>query len=228
MTDQKEMACGLMQQNRYSEALPIFLQMVESSSDDWWLYYMAGQCFRFINNIPEAVRFLNKSVTLNPNESKTLLALGIALQLADEYELAIEMLKKAIGLEPKLITGYNSIGLTYKKIGKRREAIEWYGKAIEVLVDAAHEEVRKKPDKCYKDEIEDGKTIRYVLPYVFSKTHELLCSDPTYAIIKNNIGVCLMELGDIDAAREQYRESIEFIPDGYNYPDPFINLEAIG
>ena len=60
------------------------------------------------------------------------------------------------------------------------------------------------------------------------KIQEVLCSEPTYAIIKNNMGVCLLELGEQNSAREQFRESIEFVPDGYNYPDPLEHLESIG
>jgi hypothetical protein len=37
-----------------------------------------------------------------------------------------------------------------------------------------------------------------------------------------------MELGDAGAARQQFEEAIEFIPDGYNYPDPHNHLAAIG
>ena len=227
MPDQRDAAVRLMQQQKFSEALPRFLYLIKSSSDDWSLYYMAGQCFRFMNNIPEAIKFLTKSAMLNPNEAQIFLGLGIALQLAEEYELAIENLKHAVRLKPLLFSAYNSIGLTYRKIGQFREALEWYSKAAEGIVAAVSDEVHKDRGKCFRDEIVDGKKTLIVLPYALEKTHEMLRSDPLYAIVKNNIGVCQMELGDIDSAREQFRESIEFIPDGYNYPDPFKHLESI-
>jgi tetratricopeptide (TPR) repeat protein len=231
MSDQRERAIWLMQQQRFSEALPIFLRLTESDANDWSLYYMAGQCLRFINNIPEAVRFLTKAASLNPDrqsEAQILLALGIALQLAEEYELAIKKLEQAVRLEPKLFSAYNSIGLTYRKVGQFRKALEWYSKAAESIVAAICDEVRNDSEKCFKEGIVDGKKVLIVLPDALEKIHEMLRSDQIYAIVKNNIGVCLMELGDIGSAREQFRESIEFIPEGYNYPDPFKHLEAIG
>jgi tetratricopeptide (TPR) repeat protein len=228
MSDQRDVAIGLMRQQKFSEALPIFLHLMESNLDDGSLYYMAGQCFRLINNIPEAVRFLTKSASLNPNEAHTFLALGIALQLAEEYELAIEKLKHAVSLEPVLFSAYNSIGLTYSKIGQFREALEWYSKAVEGIVASVTDEVYKDRERCFRDEIVDEQRTLVVLPYAMEKIHEMLRSDPMFAIVKNNIGVCLMELGDIASAREQFRESVEFIPDGYNYPDPFKHLESIG
>ena len=188
---------------------------------------MAGQCSRFMNSFPEAIQHLTRAASLNPVEPQIFLALGIALQLAEDYELAIEKLEQAVRLDPQLFSAYNSIGLTFRKIGKFREALEWYTKAADGIISTVSKEVHKERDKCFRDEVIDGKKTRVVLPYVFEKTHEILCSDPVYATIKKNIGVCLIELGDIVSAREQLQESIEFIPDGYNYPDPFKNLEKI-
>ena len=66
-----------------------------------------------------------------------------------------------------------------------------------------------------------------VFPYTFEKIQEMLRADPMYAIIKNNKGVCLIEIGDIKSAQEQFKESIECISDGYNYPDQYENLKSI-
>lgn len=174
------------------------LPLIERNSDDWTLYYMAGQCFRILNNIPEAVRLLTKSASFNPNEAGVFLALGIALQIADEYELALERLKHAVHLDPLLISAYNSIGLTYYKMCQFREALEWYSKAEEVIVNAVYDEVIKEKERCFKDEIIDGKKILVVLPYLADKTNEMLRSDPVYATICNRIEACQRELGDMD------------------------------
>lgn len=111
--------------------------------------------------------------------------------------------------------------------GNFKKALEWYSKAANGIVEAVTDEVFKDRARCFRDELVDGKRTLVVLPYAEEKTHEVLHSDPRYAIFTNNIGVCLMELGDLESAREKFRESIEFIPDGYNYPDPFKNLEVI-
>lgn len=47
------------------------------------------------------------------------------------------------------------------------------------------------------------------------------------SIFRDRWHVCLLELGDIEAAREAFKESIEFIPEGYDYPNPYINLKRI-
>ena len=66
-----------------------------------------------------------------------------------------------------------------------------------------------------------------VSPYTFEKMQEMLRADPMYAIIKNNKDVCLIEIGDIKSAQEQFKELIECISDGYNYPDQYENLKSI-
>jgi len=227
MTGQRDMAIGLMRQQRYSEALPLFLSLMNANPDDSSLYYMAGQCYRFTNSIPDSVQCLSKAARLNSSAPHIFLALGIAYQLDDDFEQAINALEQAVELDPKLFTAYNSIGLTYRKIGMFHEAFEWYSRAAKGIVASVIDEVHKDREKCYRDEVIDGQKTLVVLPYAAEKIHEILRSDLTYSIVKNNIGVCLIQLGDVNFAREQFMESIDCIPDGCNYTDPYRNLESI-
>jgi tetratricopeptide (TPR) repeat protein len=228
MESQRDIAMGLMQQRRFAEALPLFVRLIDSSPEDWSLHYMAGQCFRFSNRLPESVQSLSKAASLNPDEPQVFLALGIARQLTEKYKLALDAFEEAVRLDPKLFSAYNSIGLTYKKMGDFRKALEWYSRASEILFAAVSEEVLNEREKCFQEVSMDENKELVLLPYLLEKTHEILRSEPSYSFLKNNIGVCLLELGDMDAAREQFTESIEFIPEGYEYPNPYKNLESIG
>lgn len=227
MPEQRDTAVKLMQQKKFSEALPLFVRLIKTSPNDWSLYYMAGQCLRFSSRLPESVHYLDKAASLNPDEPQVFLALGIARQLTNDFDLALEALKQAIQLDPHLIAAYNSIGLTYRKMGDFRKALEWYSRASETIFSVANEIANDEKEKNFLEKIINGNKELVILPHLFEKTHEILRSDQTYAILKNNIGICLVELGQIDAAREQFTESIEFIPDGYEYPDPYRNLESI-
>ena len=86
---------------------------------------------------------------------------------------------------------------------------------------------KKEPYNYLPDEVIDGERVRVIDPQTFEKIRGYLRSDPAYAIIKNNIGVCFMERGDKDTAREQFKESILTIPEGYDYPEPYKNLESL-
>lgn len=222
---QRDRVMRLMAQTKYKGALLILLKLMESEKDDWSIYYMAGQCCRFTDKIPHAIKYLKKASELNPHEPNVFFALGIALQLAELYEAAILVLKKAIKLDPNLFSAYNSLGLTYRKLGKFTEAIEWYSKAEDGLVASISNEALQEK----KAEDSKPKTINDTLNpyYVDVAIRNKLRSDITYATILNNIGVCLLELGDIDSAREKFTYSIDFTPDDVDYPDPHNNLATI-
>lgn len=227
MPDRRDTAIKLMEHQKFAEAIPFFLSLINSTPHDWSLFYMVGQCYRYTNNALEATRVLKRAAELKPDEAEVFLALGIAYQLDEDYKSAIVALEEAVYLEPQMYSAYNSLGLTYKLSGEFHKALEWYSRADKGIVSAVTHEVQKDREKCFRDEVIEGKKTRVILDYMFEKIHEILRSDPMYAIIKNNIGVCLIELGDINGAQEQFRESIEFIPDDYNYPAPYENLESI-
>lgn len=171
---------------------------------------------------------LIKATKLKPGEAPILLALGIAHQMSGQFEQAVAALKQAIASEQNFIEAYNSLGLTYRKMARFREALESYEEGTERLMELVSAEVHKHPSMCYRDEVIDGKATRTVLPYVLAKTFELLKSNPLYATLRNNAGVCLIELGNVENARKLFQDAIECTPDGYDYPDPLRNLESLG
>ena len=227
MPDQREKAIDLMRQQRFAEAVPLFVQLIQSDPTDWSLFYMVGQCYRFSGDLPAAVRTLQRAADLNSEEAQVFFALGISLQLSDAYSAAIVALERAVQLEPNLFSAYNSIGLTYRKMGDVAKALEWYSHAAEGVVGLAMGEATKDRARSFREEIVDGKKVLAVLPHALEKTKQILCSEPMYAVLKNNIGQCLIELGDVNGAKSAFRESIEFIPEGYNFPDPLRHLESI-
>lgn len=64
MPDQLDIVHGLMKQQRFTEALPMLLQLTESNPSDWNLFYLLGQCYKFTNNYPGAVLALKRSAIL--------------------------------------------------------------------------------------------------------------------------------------------------------------------
>ena len=217
----KEEAHKLMfEDHKFVDGLAILLELIETEEVDWNVYYLLGQGFRFINDFEDSIKFLSKAVDLNSDEAPVFHALGIAYQLNGDYSVAIDKFKKALNLDPTNNLSYNSIGLTYRKMGEIYKAMQYYSKAQNLIISNIHKQICNPESLCYKDEIIDGKKTMSVLPYYFIKTEEMLESNPEYAIVTNNIGVCFYELGDIEAAREKYQESVEMTPSGYNYPDP--------
>jgi tetratricopeptide (TPR) repeat protein len=227
MPDQRDLAMNLMDQHKFSEAIPIFRHLIEANPNDWSLHYMVGQCYRYTKSYSDAVESLDKAASLKSDDARIYLALGIAHQLSGDFESAVKALEHTVELDPSFLSAYNSLGLTFKISGDFEKALEWYFRAANGIVSAAMKMVHIEPDKYLRDEVIDGEKTRVMEPHTFEKIRGHLCSDPSYAIIKNNIGVCFMKLGNKDSAREQFKESILTIPEGYDYPEPYKNLESL-
>jgi tetratricopeptide (TPR) repeat protein len=224
----KEKAYKLMfEDHKFVDGLAILLELIETEEVDWNVYYLLGQGFRFINDFEDSIKFLSKAIDLNSDDAPVFHALGIAYQLNGDYSVAIDQFKEALNLDPTYSFSINSIGLTYRKMGEFDNAMQYYSKAQNLIISNIHKQICDPESLCYKDEIIDGKKTMSVLPYYFIKTEEILKSNPEYAIVTNNIGACFSELGDIEAAREKFQESVEMTPSGYNYPDPVNALKDI-
>jgi tetratricopeptide (TPR) repeat protein len=217
----------LIQSGRAELALSLLHRHLREQPRDWYALYMSGVAFRALGRLDEAVVRLSEAISAKNDEAPVHLALGIALQLSGKIESAIPSLLAAIKLKPDLYEAYNSLGITYKRLGRYKEAIDTYDQGIERLMAGVSRIVHSDPSKCYREKEIDGKRTRTVLPYVFLKTRELLRSNPLYAILMNNVAVCLEEVGQISQALKGYEEAIEFTPDGYSYPDPHRNLQRL-
>src|SRR5258707_13704008 len=111
-------AIQFMHAQRFSDALRLLLRAGEEDPSSWSTWYMAGQCCRFTNDLAGAITHLTRAVSLNATEPAVFLALGIALQLTQRYQEAIEALQAAVRLDPDYELAHNSLGVTYRKTGQ--------------------------------------------------------------------------------------------------------------
>lgn len=229
MKTKREQAIEYLGNKRYSDALPLFLDLVEDDSNDSMLFYMIGQCYRFTNNIQNAIKFLKKSYELNPNDANITLALGIGYQLIEEYEKAISFFMKAIKLDDNLTPAYNSLGLTYRKMNNIPYALECYFAALEKRVDLAENRASQKITMEEQEEYEklNKVEIEYGVMYPVKGMDNDLLSDPEYAIISNNIGACYFQAEEYGDAQRWFINAIESTPKEYEYSDPHQYLEEM-
>jgi len=129
----RDQAIELMRQQRYAEALTEFRHLISDAPSDWELLYMAGQCCRFLNDLDEAVSYLQRAAAINTREPPILLALGVAQQLNGEFEGAIGVLVQAIQIDPDYELAYNSLALTQKKTGQLEKAMHNYDAGAKAL-----------------------------------------------------------------------------------------------
>jgi tetratricopeptide (TPR) repeat protein len=95
---------------------------------------MAGQCCRFVNDIDGAIKHLSFAAKLNGNEAPIFLALGMAFQLGNQWNDAIDKFRRAIEIDPDHELAYNSLAFTQKKCGQLDNALHNYDAGVKALV----------------------------------------------------------------------------------------------
>lgn len=84
------------------------------------------------NNLPEAVKYLERAVRLDDKYVPAQLELGIVLDRQDRVEAAIEHLGRAVTLAPNLAEGFFYLGQSVIKTGDLESAIRWLRRATEL------------------------------------------------------------------------------------------------
>jgi tetratricopeptide (TPR) repeat protein len=212
----REAAFRLMEAGEFAKALEILLSLSKTETD-WNLSHLIGQCYRHLEDLDKALRWLHKAKSANPRDSQVLLSLGIVYQLQGQFDRAEKALRKSIEYEPTNFSAYNSLGLTYRLHGQFEEALNSYEKAAEGIVYVGYETIKRN---FTRESLVDGERTLEVQAGFDDALLETLRSNPMYATVQNNIGICLAEMGQIDAARERFSESIRTTPPGYDYPAP--------
>ena len=111
--EQIDRAIALMKHQHFSEALIQLPQELVLNQDPtaWGAWYMAGQCCRFTKDIKGAIYHLSLAADIKKDESSVFLALGVAYQLNEQWDQAIESFRKALGIDPDDPLIYNSLAL---------------------------------------------------------------------------------------------------------------------
>lgn len=122
-----------MKSRRFAAALPLLQKAIDEDPSNWGAWYMAGQCYRFMDELPTAVSYHSKAAALKPDEPAVLLALGIALQLTNRLGEAVEVFRQAIEVDQDYELAYNSLAMTQKKQGEFELALHNYDAGANAL-----------------------------------------------------------------------------------------------
>jgi len=71
----KRFPCQLHSENS-NEALPYLRRAIDKDPQQWNTWYMAGQCYRFLDDIDNAIKYLTHASELKRDEASIYLALG--------------------------------------------------------------------------------------------------------------------------------------------------------
>lgn len=73
-------------------------------------------------NIDEAIKYLNKALSLKPDYDHALTALGLAYSMKGDFQESIKYLKKSLSINPSLTEAHNYLGVAYQELGLLDEA----------------------------------------------------------------------------------------------------------
>ncbi len=103
----RDAAITLMRSGNYQSALESFKTLIADEPRDWTLFYMAGQCARFTNDIQSATAYLLRATELDDSQPQVFLALGIAQQIQGQLWESQEAFRKALELDSDYDLAYN-------------------------------------------------------------------------------------------------------------------------
>ena len=109
-----------------------------------------------------------------------------------------------------------------KSEGKLQRALACYNDALSLLIKEADKHARNTDGAM----IDVGK-VRTITSKLFDEAKNYLKRDKITAVVSNNMGTILAELGDYEGAKKIFEQAIELTPDGEDYPDPKIGLEEL-
>ncbi len=217
----------MMQKGAYQEALPILKAVISTDPNNWYALYIAGHCRRGMGDFESAIKNLERASTINPQEPRIWISLGIALQLAESFPNAVKALNTAIELNPIDFESRNSLGLTYKKMEDLDNALRSYEVAANILSDEALKSVKEQGH--IKTSVSDEGEKTYTLgPEHISFVGNWLKKDGRYSVVMNNIGGVYLELEEDEKARNAFFESIEMTPPNTSYQPPYEGLKILG
>jgi ribosomal protein S12 methylthiotransferase accessory factor len=99
----------------------------------YYIQFYLGTCFLNLNNPEIAIKHLQQSLEMNPNEQdlpSIYSYTGVALKEMGEYKQALEVLSKGEQIDPERTDIYNLKGFCYFKLKQHQNAIDNFKKVL--------------------------------------------------------------------------------------------------
>ena len=137
-----------------------------------------------------------------PNHPDALHLLGVIAHQTGKNELAVELISKAISVNPSS-SMYCNLGYALNDQGKLDAAVESYRKALAIKPDFV--EVHSNLGIALQQQ---GKLDAAIESY-----QKAVSIKPDFAEVHSNLGIALQQQGKLDAAVESYRKALAIKPD---------------
>lgn len=128
--------------------------------------------------------------------------LGVLAHQVGDNETAVDLISKAVAINPTLPMFHNNLAAAYRALGRLPEAQAAYERAIRI-------------DPRYVDAHSNLATVlhaRGLLTEAAAACRQALSVNPAFAEAHNNLGNVLRDLGETDEAEQSYRRAVAARP----------------
>lgn len=222
MRNQRNEAQDYVRQQDWSSALPLLLELLDSGENDIELHHLTGFCYKYMGQLDLAINAFKRAVVLAAElpdsefKAQQYNALGVSYQNNEAYEKAIQTLLEGIKIFSDIFSMHNSLGITYKLNAEPDKALIAFLDARDIALSNAFESCDVKNIDGEKLSAADNEKISLKLR-----------STSDWCTVMSNIGMNLLRAGNIDHAENALKESVDFIPSGFDYPGPQHALDYI-
>ena len=228
------------------EELEELKQLLKSSPQSSSVLFKVGDAYLRESNYEKAAEYFKKAIaSCKPDDGvrhKARIHVGLGNAYVKEgdfkkdiskYTLAEGEFKTAISVDPTLLAAYNSLVITYKKLGQEELAKEAMQKAISImpdssegwislfeiyLIDGEYDKAKFSLQKAIKYDPENqiilciaGETYarQNMLQEAIELFEKAIDINPSDLRLYNYIGICYRRLNDIGMAIEYYQKALK-------------------
>jgi tetratricopeptide (TPR) repeat protein len=157
--------------------------------------------------------------------------LGTLYRLSGQPQAAVRAFEEAIRAHgsknsPAVTRVFIPLGLTLREMGRWRQALDAWEQGIGLLFDRALKIIHGEGTLLRSTRVDNARML-LADRRVFIRIRELCRIEPTFAILRNNMGVVLADAGELQQAVRMFQESIDFTPEGFQYGHPIFNMALL-
>lgn len=216
---QLEAMICLLEDKKYDAVVKEVVPSTGKTRADMVLYALSGnayacaatcRAFAFAGDIEHAVQLGRRALFLDSQSELAWGSLALALALQDRPDATTRKFMKLVAQNPAAAsTFYYNFGLQKKRIGKKKEAVELFEKAL------------KAQPKNVKAQQALGETLLYLGQFeqASKALRKALAMNPADAKTHGNLGWALLKLGKNDEAVDALKTAIELDPKSAMYHD---------
>ena len=171
--------------------------------------YNVGLFYLNSNNVDEAIRYLNRSLSLDPRYYLACNALGLAYSMKGNIQESIKHYQRCLEIAPNFSEARNNLGTAYQEIGYIDKAEEEFKRVL------ADPEYANKELPYYN--LARLYFVRQNFDQALASAETALKLNGRLAMAHNLRGLILEAQGRVPDAIESYKQALKLVPNEVNF-----------